>query len=58
MQRRRDLYDQLTDIFYDEQPVTDLYAIDTIVGVDASTNFEPSLLHWLDLHAYNFSFNE
>lgn len=58
VERRRELYGQLTDIWYDEMFATDLYAIDNIAGVDASTNWEPHPLHSIDLHAYNFSFNE
>lgn len=55
---RRGLYSQLQDIWNVELPATDLYAIDNIAGVDAATNWEPNPLHAIDLHAFNFSFNE
>lgn len=55
---RYDNYQQLLDIWEDEAPGTVLYDPHEFYGVSNAVNWSPYSFYYMDLRAYNLSFNE
>jgi peptide/nickel transport system substrate-binding protein len=57
-EQRYENYQQLLDIWEDEAPGTVLYDPHEFYGVSNAVNWSPYSFYYMDLRAYNLSFNE